>query len=1113
MVAATGSPPFHPTAPLQASRAVRYAALGYLFFVVYGSLVPLDFQYHSLNEALAQFAHIPYLSLGPAERADWVANVVLYVPLAYLVSASLASDADSGVVRGLKAAWVFVFCAAVAVGVEFTQIFFPPRTVSLNDIIAELIGSAIGVAIWHAAGDRLRGLWNEAKAGGPFAVRAALTLYLVAYLGVSFFPYDFLLSWHELSAKLATHRDSWLVSVAACPSAVRCAAQLGYETLAVIPLGVLVGILLTRGRPRRLRVALAYGALLGILVEVVQLFLESGVAQGISVLTRSVGAGLGLLLYDRLTVEGLRRFRPLMRPAVLTAIPLYLAALSVLEGWYARPWLPANAALARLPALHFLPFYYHYYTSEAAALASLLRNATLYAPLGLAVWGWRLAGPFGLTGAGTFASGLLGAVVALGFESSKLFLRAQHPDPTNVLIAFASAALAYAAAAWLTRWGTGTLPAAKPALRAPALPAPVGRRLFGARPLALLIIAATAWATASYPLGSAWLALALLAYGLLLFKYPSAWLFVVPALLPTLDLAPWSGWIYLGAFDLFIFVTVAVGLWNARADTRPVLLGTGAKWLVAAVAASMLVSTLIGLFPLQPLDFNAFSSYLSHYNALRVSKGFFEALALFAVLALQRNRPDPEAALGRLFLPGVAVGLLGVIVAIVWERLAFAGLLNFTSHYRAIGMFSSMQVGGSYVEAYLVFVLPLVVLWAILVRRPAVLLVAGVAVIGGTYCLLVTFARGGYLGLGVALLVLALGAISSWRAPDARRSRPRLGARLAVVALVLGVVALGAAAAGVPYAEYRFAKSWPDLGIRITHWRRSLTMINRSWLAFAFGMGVGRYPETYLLKNVHGRLPANYGFAASDGRTFLRLGASDSLYLGQLVPVLPRQRYLLSVDVHSEHGPATIQAHLCEKHILNSRDCRTIAIAAEGGKWTPRLDPVGSGDLGRRIGLLPPTPVELSFSNGAAPSVVDITHVRLLDPSGRNLVANGSFAAGAARWFFTTDDYLPFHAENLWVQVLFDQGWVGLLAFTLITGYLGIVLVRRSLRGHGLDTCLLTAFAGILTVGLFGSLLDAPRIGLIFYFTLLVALWHVSVAQARVGVGTPVSPVGPFRRV
>jgi VanZ family protein len=1080
-------------APDTGRRALFYAALSYLLFVVYGSLVPLDYHYHPLHEAWAQFEHIRYLTLGAAERADWVANIVLYVPLSFFLSAWKAKDPASVPGRLLRASWVFILCTLVAVGVEFAQIYFPPRTVSQNDIVAELIGSAIGIAVWHTAGARLSGLWRAVNTGGPSAVRAALVLYLLAYLAVSFFPYDFLVSWSEFAAKLATHRDSFFLSPQSCASAVRCVAKGGYEVMAVVPLGVLIGMLSARGRPGRLRAALLWGALLGLVTESVQLFLESGTAQGASVLTRMVGTGLGVLLYQELPLPTLRSLKSHLRPAVMLVFPLYLVALMALQGWFTSRWLPLPEGLARISDLHFLPFYYHYYTSEAVALVSLLRNAALYAPVGLAYWGWQVAKRSGgYEGSGAVAA-LLGGTVALIIETSKLFLSGQRPDPTNVLIGLVSSAIAYSAASWLTRWSTGTLVAPQRAViyDSHAAPTASGSAL-PKRFLALLLAAATAWAVALYPLGQVWLALALLLYAVLLFRFPLAWLAVIPALLPTLDLAPWSGWIYLDEFDLFVLATLAVGFWNADPERRTRQLSRPSAVLVAALVVSALISTAIGLLPLQPLDHNAFSSYLSHYNALRVSKGLLEAVALFLVLGLQRSSPGTSMVLRRWFVPGITIGLLGLIAAILWERAAFTGLLDFTSPYRATGTFASMQVGGPYIEAYLVLALTLVILWGTLARRWSVLLLVTLTVAGGAYCLLVTFSRGGYLGMGVALIVFALAAL--FPAFSRRQTEIRAGWRMRFVplALALIVVAIGAAVVTGSYARYRLARSGVDLETRLSQWADSLAMIDNSWRARLFGMGMGRYPETFLLKNRLGLIPGNFRFETLDGKSLLRLGSGDSIYIGQIVPVSPGQHYTLSVDARSLRGPATLDVYLCEKHILNSRDCQSFAVALDGDSWVRRRVEIDSRKLGSRVGLLPPVPVELSFTNQRSGTIVDLTGVRLVDGQGQNIVSNGDFALGVNRWFFTTDDYLSWRVENVWLQMLFDQGWLGLLAFASLTVYLGVALLRRLGRGDAAASGLLASFAGILTVGFFGSILDSPRVALLLYLTLLLTLRHLS---------------------
>src|SRR6185295_11468204 len=67
-------------------------AAAYLIFVVYGSLVPLDFRPRSLESALRDFSQIPYLELGLESRADWVANLILYIPLPFLWLGALSRE-------------------------------------------------------------------------------------------------------------------------------------------------------------------------------------------------------------------------------------------------------------------------------------------------------------------------------------------------------------------------------------------------------------------------------------------------------------------------------------------------------------------------------------------------------------------------------------------------------------------------------------------------------------------------------------------------------------------------------------------------------------------------------------------------------------------------------------------------------------------------------------------------------------------------------------------------------------------------------------------------------------------------------------------------------------
>jgi hypothetical protein len=121
--------------------------------------------------------------------------------------------------------------------------------------------------------------------------------------------------------------------------------------------------------------------------------------------------------------------------------------------------------------------------------------------------------------------------------------------------------------------------------------------------------------------------------------------------------------------------------------------------------------------------------------------------------------------------------------------------------------------------------------------------------------------------------------------------------------------------------------------------------------------------------------------------------------------------------------------------------------------------------------------------------------VRLLDEAGTNLIANGDFSRDGDYWFFKSGDHLPWHIKNLWVHLLYELGWVGLI---LITFLLTVSLWRlgRSLwRGELERTMMLAALAGLLTVGVVDSLVDAPRLGMLLCFLLLAGAWNTDFKQ------------------
>ena len=448
------------------TQALGVATLAYAFFVVYGSLVPLDYHYRPLASAWDAFLHTPYLHLELGSRADWVANILLYIPLAFLATGWLAAASRSrGVAAGIA---VFVLCAGLAIGVEFTQLYFPPRTVSLNDIIAEIIGSALGLALWLSAGERIMALWTEVQLGSAASGRALIALYTAAYLAFALFPFDFVVSAPELAEKLADRTRFALFVTNSCGGPFRCSAKLFSEVLTVAPLGMFLAMVSSAARGGGAR-AFSWGLLLGLLIEGLQTFLASGISQGASIVMRGIGMALGFTGYLSFRREWLSRYRAPAKAIVLVALPFYALVLMGMSGFFSASHEGRWMAMEKLHQVRFLPFYYHYFTSETQAMYSLLLHVGAYAPIGLAVWilGERLSKRVSL-----WIAAVAAVVAASAIETLKLFVNGRRPDPTDVLIAAAAACGAYLVTAKLWRLPASSVPPAHDAsLEAERLPA------------------------------------------------------------------------------------------------------------------------------------------------------------------------------------------------------------------------------------------------------------------------------------------------------------------------------------------------------------------------------------------------------------------------------------------------------------------------------------------------------------------------------------------------------------------------------------------------------------------------------------------------------------------
>ncbi|USX24315.1 hypothetical protein NHH73_16945 [Oxalobacteraceae bacterium OTU3CINTB1] len=312
-------------------------------------------------------------------------------------------------------------------------------------------------------------------------------------------------------------------------------------------------------------------------------------------------------------------------------------------------------------------------------------------------------------------------------------------------------------------------------------------RLLAPIPLALLMALLI-----HYPFRPLAAALAVAAYAALLWWRPALWLLLVPAALPWLDLGTWTGWFYVDELDLMLMATAAVGYWRLAPCERTGRLPTVAKLLLAAVIAATAIAAVRGLLPLPPLDLNAFVSYNSHYNSLRVAKGLAWALVLLPLLT--RSVGPELSGLRTLLTPGMLLGLCCTALIQGWERWLFPGLLNFSTDYRPTASFSAMHTGGAALDAFLALSFPFVACWLLGPTKHWQLGAALVLLMMGLFTGFTTFSRDVWLAYAASGVVI--GCLVGGPQLAAGKLRPGVLAAMAVLLAVISALLMRSFATG-----------------------------------------------------------------------------------------------------------------------------------------------------------------------------------------------------------------------------------------------------------------------------------------------------------------------------
>lgn len=413
------------------------SAFAYLSFVIYGSLVPLNVRSLSFEEAWSAFVNIRYLELGIGSRADWVANILLFIPLAFLWQ-GVIWPLRGAFYRFLSALGLWGACILLSILIEFMQVFFPPRTVSLNDILAEGIGSGIGIIAWRLVGPALLRWLSKwrAQQGASSLCERILWVYLAGLFFYNLMPLDLTISPVEIYHQWKEGR----VVLIPFGFSVKDTAQLTYDLTTDIVIWVPVAVLWVLSAKKSLGHIWLAVLLFAVFIEISQLFVYSRVTDVTDILTAAIGGGVGVWIGGRLKSKFLlKKESDAIRPTRSRHFFIGLGGAVLWTGililifWYPFDFhVERNFVLERLSGFVKVPFVAYYFGTEFRALTEVFHKILFFVPLGFLLALTALPSRSSLLI--NFVMVFAMAIIALGIELGQVVLPDKNPDMTDWLL-------------------------------------------------------------------------------------------------------------------------------------------------------------------------------------------------------------------------------------------------------------------------------------------------------------------------------------------------------------------------------------------------------------------------------------------------------------------------------------------------------------------------------------------------------------------------------------------------------------------------------------------------------------------------------------------------------
>jgi glycopeptide antibiotics resistance protein len=420
---------------------------------VYGSLSPFHYRPLEIRQAFEQFGRLHQAPRHPVLRADFLANVLLFIPISYCWLAVFVVDRRWSALTILAVAFVVVLCAALSTALEFAQLWFPPRIPSQNDMIGQTLGSLLGIGLWFAVGQTITDwircctVWRRR----PGVIDWLLQAYLIGLVVHRLLPLDLTIRAGDLFHK---YRGGMirLVPFSDMGTGAAFFQELASQVAVFIPVGMLAATWLTsRHRPvRSIFPSVLFGGLIALGIELAQLPVYSRSTSTSEVLTGTLGVWVGAWLMRRWRGRGLEAApqSPSTRSARRAALWLgvagvYAAFLVVVYCW---PWNPIDdlpELKARYDGFYGVRFSRLAGGEQGRGVWEVSKQIALYAPLGalFAMAVVPLSVPPAIRRILLAALLMVAAGVATSIEIAQVFFPPHVSDLTDVLLCTAGAAI------------------------------------------------------------------------------------------------------------------------------------------------------------------------------------------------------------------------------------------------------------------------------------------------------------------------------------------------------------------------------------------------------------------------------------------------------------------------------------------------------------------------------------------------------------------------------------------------------------------------------------------------------------------------------------------------